>query len=114
MSQRKSPRPSTTARGYGTPHQALRRRFAELVKGGRVTCARCGGPIHPEEAWDLGHVDGDRTRWAGPEHRRCNRATSSRRKREQPALVPPDDPERGIYYGPGGRVWSRPWFEWRR
>jgi hypothetical protein len=67
--------PSTSSRGYGTQHQALRKRWARLVDSGQVICARCRRPIHPGELWDLGHVDGSKTDYAGPEHRRCNRAT---------------------------------------
>ena len=67
----------TSARGYGTKHQALRRRWARQIARDEVLCARCGGLIYPEEPWDLGHVDGDKTRYAGPEHRYCNRATAA-------------------------------------
>jgi hypothetical protein len=69
---------STTTRGYGAVHQAKRRSLAGIVALGFTCCARCGKPIRRGEPWDLGHVDGDRSRWAGPEHRRCNRATALR------------------------------------
>ncbi len=46
------------------------------MAAGRATCARCGGRIEPGQPWDLGHVDGDRLRYSGPEHAACNRATS--------------------------------------
>jgi len=66
---------STTARGYGHRHQQERKRWAPLVESGQTVCARCRRPIVPGEPWDLGHVDGSKTRYAGPEHRRCNRQT---------------------------------------
>ncbi|MGE3140566.1 MAG: hypothetical protein AB7I08_02770 [Thermoleophilia bacterium] len=72
-------RESTTARGYGWVHQQVRARWAVSVATGRVCCARCGLPIEPGEPWDLGHDDHDRTRYSGPEHRACNRATAGRR-----------------------------------
>ena len=83
----------TAARGYGAQHQRLRRRWAREVKEGLVNCARCGDVIYPYEAWDLGHVDGDKSRYAGPEHRHCNRQTAThkakRRRRVQVAWVEP-------------------------
>lgn len=67
----------TTAKGYGAAHQALRRKWAPLVRAGGVACAKCGGLIQPGERWDLGHVPGSqRQAYRGPEHRACNRATA--------------------------------------
>ena len=56
----------------------MRRRWEVSVRAGVVNCARCGQLIEAGALWDLGHVDGDRTRWSGPEHRACNRATLGR------------------------------------
>lgn len=39
---------------------------AELVDG-----LELGGLIHPGEAWDLGHADGESV--GGPEHLKCDR-----------------------------------------
>jgi hypothetical protein len=74
---------TTKQRGYGAKHKALRRRWAREVREGLVNCARCGGFIYPGEAWDLGHVDGDKTRYAGPEHRGCNRATATHKAKRK-------------------------------
>ena len=62
---------STTARGYGSTHQATRKRLKPLVEAGLATCPRCLRPILPGQPWHLGHSD-DRTTYTGPEHRRCN------------------------------------------
>jgi hypothetical protein len=67
----------TTTRGYGWKHQQRRKRWAAQVARGEVSCARCGDLIYPGEDWDLGHIDGDKSRYSGPEHRYCNRATST-------------------------------------
>ena len=94
---------STGVRGYGAPHQMLRRSWTELVAGGVVRCARgagcfesevvggvrVGGLIRPWEPWDLwGTTTMIGRAIRGPEHRRCNRATASRRvRRVSRALV---------------------------
>ena len=67
-----SVRQSTTARGYGSAHQALRKKVAALVASGNAVCWRCRRPILPWMQWDLGQDDYDRTVYRGPENRRCN------------------------------------------
>jgi hypothetical protein len=79
---------SPELRGYDRAHRARRRLVAPFVEAGLAKCARCGWPIAAGEPWDLGHVDGDRSRYSGPEHRACNRATAGRKS---------------------GRLVSRPW-----
>src|SRR4051812_33258669 len=98
----------TAARGYGGPHQAIRAQLAPGVAAGRARCARCGEMIRPGEPWDLGHVDGDKSRYQGPEHVSCNRATSGRRP-WMPPLVD-DRPERQGLPADDAR-WRVPWLE---
>lgn len=74
---------STTARGYGTEHQAKRAEWQPLVDAGHVNChadlcLMLDRWIAPGTPWDLGH-NPDRTIWTGPEHRRCNRSEGARR-----------------------------------
>ena len=72
-------RANTTARGYGGPHQKLRKQVARLVASGSAVCWRCGRPIQSWMSWDLGHDDYDRSIYRGPEHQRCNRAAAARK-----------------------------------
>lgn len=76
-------RPPSAEQGYGYEHKKLRARLAREVAAGISVCWRCGLPIHPNEPWDLGHDDVDRSIYRGPEHRACNRATAGRKVRRQ-------------------------------
>ena len=71
---------ATVERGYGAAHKKLRARTQLDVDAGRAYCWRCTKPIAPGTNWDLGHDDDDRTRYRGPEHVGCNRATANRAK----------------------------------
>lgn len=79
----------TTARGYGQAHRNIRASLLNAWKPGDP-CARCGQPMwyrwmrdkHGRKisAIDLGHLDGDKTRYQGLEHAtQCNRAAGGRR-----------------------------------
>jgi hypothetical protein len=70
---------TSTDRGYGARHQRIRAMHASLVLAGGVRCARCGELISPNDEWDLGHVDGDKSRYSGPEHAFCNRSAGGLR-----------------------------------
>jgi hypothetical protein len=104
----------TTSRGYGSPDKELRRKWKRLVDRGDVSCARCRAPIVPGEARDLGHVDDDRSQYAGQEHRSCNRAAGAakgnraRRTRQLRPQLKQDDPDAHVFWGghrksPAGR-----------
>jgi hypothetical protein len=83
--ERSRRRGSTTARGYGSAHQRLRKRLAPLVASGQVRCARCGGLIYPGTPWDLGHLGhiGDRAGYNGAEHAVCNRGAARGRSQTE-------------------------------
>lgn len=68
---------------YGTAHRRLRAAVKLVVDRGEAYCARCGGWINPLEGFDLDHRDEDRTKYLGPSHVRCNRATAGRRKQRE-------------------------------
>lgn len=78
-SSRRTPRASTTARGYGATHQRLRKVWAIQVQAGRVDCWRCEQRINPNEPWHLGHDDNDRRITRGPEHTECNLGAAGRK-----------------------------------
>jgi hypothetical protein len=69
---------TTTQRGYGWQHQQLR---AALLASYHPEdpCWRCGHALGPwPELLDLGHVDGDKNRYAGLEHRWCSRRAGAK------------------------------------
>jgi hypothetical protein len=78
---------TTTERGYGSDHQKARARAKRLVDSGDAYCWRCGEWLDPEQPWDYGHDDQDRSRYRGPEHVSCNRATAARDRHTPPAVV---------------------------
>lgn len=80
----------TTGRGYGAPHQRLRKRWAPIVAAGGVVCPRCQQPITRGQTWHLGHKDGTaKQAYSGPEHSACNLAASNDGK---PARDPAPQP----------------------
>jgi hypothetical protein len=97
--------PSLT--GHGHAHRMLRRQVEPSVLAGRARCVRCGERIRPGEPWDLGHVDGDKSRYAGPEHQACNRATAGRR---QPVLVLVQPEPEPVGLTSADPRWDVPWF----
>jgi hypothetical protein len=76
------------SRGYGQEHRAMRRAVAGVVTSGQAWCQKCGKPIVPGDAWDLGHSD-DRRSWTGPEHAACNRRHGALKRWEQHVDPPP-------------------------
>jgi hypothetical protein len=92
MSGRKRRNPqelaSTSKRGYGTHHQAERKKWVPIVNAGDAVCTRCGRLIVAGTAWDLDHTD-DRRGYLGVAHRTCNRGQPSRRRRGLAELEPP-------------------------
>ena len=56
-------------------HKALRRALLPYAYG--QPCPRCGRPLLPWQALDLGHTD-DRAGYNGIEHAKCNRAAGAR------------------------------------
>jgi len=73
-------RGSREDRGYDHAHRSLRMAFIPEHQAGTLICWRCREVIPPNEPFDLGHDDEDRTQYRGPEHRnRCNRSAAGRK-----------------------------------
>lgn len=86
-------RGNSTQRGYGYSFQQQRKQAKAEVDAGLVNCWRCGQWIHPDDPWDLGHDDYDRTIIRGPECRHCNRSAAAikgNRMRGQGSGTPSD------------------------
>lgn len=93
---------STTARGYGTQHQALRRELAPKVAAGDAHCTEpiCHDPdgtgrwIAPGRPWDLAH-NRDTGGYRGPAHQHCNRREGAEWRnaiaRASVATLPPSE-----------------------
>lgn len=67
---------------YDRQHRIERADWARLIDSGHpVTCPRCGKPIRPGDAWDLGHAQdlalGGDKRHRRPEHANCNRSAGA-------------------------------------
>jgi hypothetical protein len=103
----------TPGQKYGRQHQQLRREWEPRVALGGVKCARCRRPIALGEKWDLGHLDSDPSKYAGPEHLVCNRQTNPNIRGRQPNTIPPlEDPDAerdGL--DAKDRRWKVPWLE---
>ena len=71
-------RGTTTERGYGAPHKALRAHWQTLITRQPQPCTRCGQPITTHDTWHLDHDDHDRSKYRGPSHATCNTAAGGR------------------------------------
>jgi hypothetical protein len=103
---------SSTARGYGAPHQRLRERWAKVIEAGGVLCGRCGRLIDPAMPWDLSHPFDDKTQRPEPWHAACNRSFAAsvtrQRRRGEPSTTPRPKRKPG-WRSPDGQPWSRDW-----
>jgi hypothetical protein len=75
---------SSTSRGYGYGHRQLRAWWVPRVASGLVKCWRCGVVIRADEQWHLGHDDGNRNVYKGPEHVVCNVSTNRSDRKDDP------------------------------
>lgn len=82
--KRDAKRGTAAQRSYGKVHQATRDALLPLAYG--QPCPRCGRPMQPGQALDLGHSDGKRKKLGLPgdriEHAVCNRSAGGRAAHE--------------------------------
>jgi Recombination endonuclease VII len=71
---------STSDRGYGAQHQAIRKALLEDAYG--RPCHHCGHPMLSGQALDLDHT-ADRTAYRGFAHASCNRSEGAKRGNRQ-------------------------------
>ncbi|MFI0718911.1 endonuclease domain-containing protein [Streptomyces sp. NPDC021224] len=71
---------STSDRGYGADHQALRKATIDQAYG--QACHHCGHPMLKGQALDLDHT-ADRGAYRGFAHAHCNRSEGARRGNRQ-------------------------------
>ena len=76
-------RGSRQQRGYGSEHDAERKRWAKVIARMPVPCARCHEPIMAGMDWALDHTD-DRTDYLGPSHAFCNNSAGGKASRRIP------------------------------
>jgi len=69
--RRRRPPGATTALGYGYAHKVLSRRLRAAMPDG-TPCARCGRPMYRWQKIHLDHVPGDKSRYLGLSHAKCN------------------------------------------
>jgi hypothetical protein len=102
---------SSSARGYGTAHQAERRRWGLVVEAGQALCCRCGGWIAPGSPFHLDHRD-DKLGYLGVSHAACNLRAAARKgnavMRENRQVVPEKPRAPSFAFIPLGRQ-SRVW-----
>jgi hypothetical protein len=102
-------RPGTAARGYGSKHQRIRRALL-AVYNPSDPCPRCGEPLGGNPVLlDLGHVDGDRSRYNGLEHASCNRGAARAAARAASPAGPlvPIEPGSSDCTDVDGQLWWR-------
>lgn len=69
-------------RTTGSRITRLRAHWSPIVATGTVSCRRCGDPIRPDQAWDLGHdhdliLGGNPNGRMWPEHAGENRSAGA-------------------------------------